>query len=267
MKNIRVSDIVTTVISFLIIVMALFAVNSISNFFQKPVDADKDGYVLHNKKDHDCNDTDSTIHPNATDIPGDGVDQDCDGKDAVLDITKEDIEKKKEIYKEFNSFLNLPKTPLFEKSGFVTPSIITKEVVINNAIHIQTKGKITKAFLYVRAGVDNPLSRLTPYDSVYFFIDYGRNGGHLLRSASYNIPSNDIRTTVLLFNLDDLPLVDIPYSEKNVAKHINVLDILNVESNHYIGMFVSTQRFGKIEEATIAYQCEDKSDCGIWVIK
>ena len=43
-------------------------------------DCDGDGFRV---VDGDCDDTDPTIHPGATDIPDDGIDQDCDGEDAT----------------------------------------------------------------------------------------------------------------------------------------------------------------------------------------
>lgn len=43
------------------------------------VDADNDGYT----PSFDCNDNNDTIYPFATEIPGDGIDQDCSGVDAL----------------------------------------------------------------------------------------------------------------------------------------------------------------------------------------
>jgi Putative metal-binding motif/Bacterial pre-peptidase C-terminal domain len=45
-------------------------------------DLDHDGYVSAALGGPDCNDADPAIHPGATDVPHDGIDQDCSGKDA-----------------------------------------------------------------------------------------------------------------------------------------------------------------------------------------
>jgi bacillopeptidase F len=54
-------------------------------------DQDGDGY----SNDIDCNDADAVIHPGATEIKRDGIDQDCNGYDLTLRITKAKYSEKK----------------------------------------------------------------------------------------------------------------------------------------------------------------------------
>ncbi len=57
------------------------AVNLVLSLGQSPDDVDDDGDGF-TENQGDCDDNNLGINPDATDIPGDGIDQDCDGQDA-----------------------------------------------------------------------------------------------------------------------------------------------------------------------------------------
>ena len=46
---------------------------------QCPMDADGDGHISAACGGDDCNDSNAAVYPGATEIPGDGVDENCDG--------------------------------------------------------------------------------------------------------------------------------------------------------------------------------------------
>ncbi len=54
-------------------------------------DADGDGYAF----DIDCNDQDASIHPGAEEVKRDGVDQDCNGYDLTIEISKAEYDSRK----------------------------------------------------------------------------------------------------------------------------------------------------------------------------
>ncbi len=56
---------------------------------QRVVDLDRDGYsAVFNGGD--CDDRDARIYPTAIDEPGNGIDENCSGRDAVLDVQESD---------------------------------------------------------------------------------------------------------------------------------------------------------------------------------
>jgi len=69
-----------------------YFVGSVSN--DNDIDNDVDGYT---ENEGDCNDSDPLIHPNAAEICGDGIDQDCNGSDLTC---PEDIDNDSDGYTE-----------------------------------------------------------------------------------------------------------------------------------------------------------------------
>ena len=159
------------------------------------IDNDNDGYYTITIRDKrmDCKDDDDTIHPGALEIEGDGIDQDCDGYDKLPDF---DPDQYKEDLVEFNKFWSLKNNPsryvkIYE--NFITPSPpsqITSKVIVENSKRIETSGKFEKAYLYVVAKVDKKDTdnqKLTKGESVYFYIDTGEKGGHLIKSKTIEL--------------------------------------------------------------------------------
>lgn len=66
------------------------------------IDEDNDGY----SEPFDCNDNNDTIYPFATEIAGDGIDQDCSGVDAIANGTPDNYEEDDN----FNSAKPMPET-------------------------------------------------------------------------------------------------------------------------------------------------------------
>ena len=61
------------------------------------VDNDEDGYT---ENEGDCNDTDAFINPGATDVCGDGIDNDCSGSDETCSTDPLDIDDDEDGYTE-----------------------------------------------------------------------------------------------------------------------------------------------------------------------
>jgi ribosomal protein L14 len=64
--------------------------NGTTDVFVRDRDRDNDSDTYNNYTGGDCNDDDPAINPGATEVNSDGIDQDCNGYDLTINITKAD---------------------------------------------------------------------------------------------------------------------------------------------------------------------------------
>jgi hypothetical protein len=124
---------------------------------------------------------------------------------------------------------------------------------------IKSSGEIKEAYLYIKAGVSRnnaPFSPLTPFDSIWFFIDDSEYGGHLLRSRAIINQQTDDGIAELLFDLREVPFIRLPYKDDASPEKVkNILDNrFKIEGNHFVGGFVSSLGIGKVFEMKIGYE-------------
>lgn len=179
----------------------------------------------------------------------------------ITTLTKEDLAKRKgggeeEKLTDFEKFNRKEYSKVILYQDFVTPKNINREAVIKLTRKLKVIEPITDGYLYTEAGVDTPLRELTQFDSIYFYVDDGKNGGHILRSHSLPTEELDGGITRLLFRLNEI-YVDptLPYEETpQNPKRVDLLSILQEPGDHFIGAFVSTLRYGELIQFTIGYR-------------
>lgn len=147
-------------------------------------------------------------------------------------------------------------SPQFTPDDQEANNKIALEFLRNNSFSIFSEGKISKGYLYVKAGTgtSDSVDVLAPNESVYIYLN--PRGGHLFAPESLiNTPSEDGHSQ-FLYDLRDIEFTSIPYSDRNRSYSDNWLDRFNTSGNYSIGGFVSSTKFGTIQEITFAYEGE-----------
>src|SRR3989344_1366268 len=124
---------------------------------------------------------------------------------------------------------------------------------------LTTSGQFSRIYIYIEASVDNgkPLSQ---WDSIYMAM--GSEGGHLFRPHSLKFPGDTI--TRLLYGLNQIPVISLPYSENKIPAALNWFDNFTNNSVIKFDTFLSSLRVGgKINSIELRYECEGDSECEI----
>ena len=160
----------------------------------EPIDQDEDGFTI---ADGDCDDSNPDINPDEIEIPGDGIDNDCDGEDAeiVLELAEGDLiiteimynpsiiipQKGQwlEIYNTTDSPLELSGLRIENAQGdsFIVSSVTIQSqdvVTFGNGGNPSTNGGIVHDFVYNYSTFtfDQEL-RIMLQDQLIDHVDYG----------------------------------------------------------------------------------------------
>ncbi|MFA6908388.1 MAG: hypothetical protein WC289_00695 [Patescibacteria group bacterium] len=133
---------------------------------------------------------------------------------------------------------------------------IALEFLQNNSFVLASTGKISNGYLYIKtaAGTSSEIGTIAQNESVYIYL--GNKGGHLFRPNSLISTPSEEGYTQYLFDLSNVSFTSIPYNDSNKSYSDNWLTRLNIVGDSFIGGFVSSNRFGVIEEISIAFEGE-----------
>ena len=192
----------------------------------------------------------------------------------VKPITREGIEEEKKSQQEdvLLTTNNLKKAIIYD-TPLVTPSFVSDPQKLanyleKNSVEINVRGQLSEAYLYIKTG---PID--VERESVYFFIVDGySSGGHLF--SPENLATST--SSEFLYDLEKLPLVDLPFSTKNKARKVNIKEeFLNKDiayknesykRQYFVGGFVSTMKLpNQIDRMEIRYSCKPTEICEISV--
>ena len=169
------------------------------------------------------------------------------------------VEPKPSQFPDYEAYKSFEKKIILVKDN---PSFVTKDYKKIGEVEkeFSVKGKFRRAYIFINVSVDDGRP-LTVYDSIYILLNY--KGGHILRDRSLPVPPSD--TTQLLYDMREIPYItSIPYSENKPALFTDWLNELNLRKDIPFYTFLSSWRSGGlIKEITIAFECEEDSECDI----
>lgn len=124
---------------------------------------------------------------------------------------------------------------------------------------LTVSGEFSRIYIYIEASVDDG-KPLTQWDSIYMTMN--GVGGHLFRPNTLKVPGDTI--TKLLYGLNEVPIISLPYSEKKTPSAVNWFNQF-VDGNviRYDTFISSLRPGGKLKLIEIRYECEIDGGCEI----